>query len=255
MFPIFQSGYRVNYSTETALVKLTNDLFLNTTLGSQSVVVSLDLSAAFDCISHRKLLDRLQDVFNVSDLALKWLESYLINREMFVKVCNEKSDTATITSGVPQGSVLGPLLFITYISPIEQLIKSFNVDQIAYADDLTLYINLSSNNVLNFSKCLEAVSDWLLFNDLLLNPDKSQCLRVGTRHQLKTCADSSMNLCGTLVPYSDTLKLLGVTFDSTLSFDKHVSLICSSAFFKSELCDISENKLMKIQPKLLLLLL
>ena len=149
-------------------MQLTNDLFSNTTLGSPSVVISLDLSAAFDCISHQKLLDRLHNVFNVSNLALKWLESYLNYRQMFVKVCNEKSETTNITCGVPQGSVLGPLLFIAYIAPIEQLIRSFDdVKQIAYADDLTLYINLKSNCMLNFSECLNALNDWLLFNDLL----------------------------------------------------------------------------------------
>ena len=85
---------------------------------------------------------------------------------------------------------------------------------------------------MNFCEYLNAVNDWLLFNDLLLNPDKSQCLRVGTRQQLKACTDSSVDVCGTLVPCSDSLKLLGVTLDSMLNFDKHVSLICSSAFFQ-----------------------
>ena len=128
---------------------------------------------AFDCISHVELLDRLCDVFNVSGVALKWLESYLTGRSFFVKVGNEASGISQITSGVPQGSVLGPLLFIAYITPIEHLTKSYGVQQISYADDLTLYINLKFGSQSLLSQCLCAVRDWLLHNDLLLNPDKS----------------------------------------------------------------------------------
>jgi len=231
-FPTLQSGYCANFSTETALVKLTNDLFANAGLGSPSAVLSLDMSAAFDCISHQKLVDRFRDVFNVSGLALNWLKSYLCDRTFCVKVGGEKSSVSNISSGVPQGSVLGPLLFIVYIAPIEHLVNSFScVQQISYADDLTLYMNLKSGTVSNFKLCVNAVRDWLLFNDLLLNPDKSQCMKVGTRQKLGAFSDPSLDVCGTLVPYSESLKLLGATFDSTLSFDKHISSVCSSCFY------------------------
>jgi hypothetical protein len=150
---------------------------------------------------------------------------------MFVKVGGEQSSSVRVDSGVPQGSVLGPLLFITYISPIEHLIRMFGVGQIAYADDVTLCINLKSSSISVLCQCLSAISDWFLFNDLMLNPDKSQCLKVGTRSQVKSFTDSSLNICNVIVPFADTLTLLGVTFDSVLSFDNHISNTCSAASY------------------------
>jgi len=126
---------------------------------------------------------------------------------------------------------LGPLFFITYISPIEHLINMFNVGQIAYADDATLFINLESSSLAVLSKCLSSLSDWFLFNDLMLNPDKSQCLKSGTRQQVKSNCVSTLNICDVIVPFSDTITVLGVTFDCSLNFDKQISSICSAASY------------------------
>ena len=150
---------------------------------------------------------------------------------MFVKVGDKCSDTCKILSGVPQGSVLGPLLFIAYITPIEHLIKSFDVSHVAYADDLTLYVNLQSGPQSNLRCCLNSVNDWFLFNDLLLNPDKSQCLIVGTRHQVRSCINQSFDICGVAVPCTDSVKLLGVTIDNTLDFERHISDVCSATSY------------------------
>ena len=232
--PEFQSGFRPQHSTETSLTKLTSDLLSSTASGYPSLVVSLDLSAAFDCISHNKLLCRLQDNFGLCDKSLKWINSYLLDRTMFVKVQNEVSTNIDVVRGVPQGSVLGPLLFIAYISPVERLITSFQVCQIAYADDLTLYINLESDVFVKLVTCVNAVRDWFMFNDLLLNPEKSQCLQVGTRQQIKTCPHPDLVIGNLLVSRSDDIKLLGVTFDNCLRFNKHISEICSTTSFHTK---------------------
>jgi hypothetical protein len=150
---------------------------------------------------------------------------------MFVKFCNDVSQSSTISCGVPQGSVLGPLLFITYIAPIESLIANFSIDHIAYADDLTLYVKLQSHSLLNLSNCLSCVKDWFVHNDLLLNPDKSQCLIVGTRNQVSVSCAPLVQISGEPVQSSDSLKLLGVTFDTHLSFEKHITDICKASFF------------------------
>ena len=143
----------------TSLTKLASDLLSSTASGYPSLVVSLDLFAAFDCISHNKLLCRLQDNFGLCDKSLKWINSYLSDRTMFVKVQNEVSTNIDVVRGVPQGSVLGPLLFIAYISPVERLITYFQVCQIAYADDLTLYLNLNSDVFVNLVTCVNSVRD------------------------------------------------------------------------------------------------
>src|SRR5206468_10200860 len=106
------------------LAKVTNDVFRSVDSGSPSVLVALDLSASFDCVSHDKLLCRLADDFSVSNLAHTWLASYLSGRTHFVKVDDGVSDTIPVSCGVPQGSVLGPLLFTTYVSPIQRVIES-----------------------------------------------------------------------------------------------------------------------------------
>ena len=182
-YSTFQSAYRPRHSTETAIIKITNDLLSSTSTGSPSVVATLDLSAAFDCVNHNKLIVRLGDDFGVGGLALDWVTSYLGNRSQYVKVGQESSKTVSVLAGVPQGSVLGPLLFTVYIAPIEQLINSFGLKYIAYADDITLYINLCGcvNTVLHrLSGCSKAIETWLMFHDLQLNPAKSELLLVGT---------------------------------------------------------------------------
>ena len=233
-FSTLQSAYRALHSTETTLARVTNDVFRSIDSGSPSILVALDLSAAFDCVSHGKLLHRLANDFGVNNVAFAWLASYLSGRTHFVKVDSSVSDTVSVNCGVPQGSVLGPLLFTTYISPVQRVIQSFDVNHVAYADDLTLYVNLQSDvkSSLSFiSKCTNAVSNWFMLNDLLLNPSKSEALFVGTRQQLKLVSSGKVTIAGTSIQPASHVKLLGVTFDCNLNFNEHVADVCKSTFY------------------------
>lgn len=120
VFDPFQSGLCSFHSTETALVKVVNDLLLSCDTGSLSLLLLLDLSSAFDTISHNLLISRLSDV-GISVTALSWFSSYLHDRQFYISVQNSRSSTAPVKQGVPQGSVPGPLLFIIYILPWPQL--------------------------------------------------------------------------------------------------------------------------------------
>ena len=111
-----QSAYRPGHSTETALLKVVNDLFLSLNKGNISVLALLDFSSAFDTIDHTILVHRLHTDFGFTDTVLQWFSSYLTDRTHYVSLCNHCSDFAPVHSGVPQGSVLGPILLYYYIN-------------------------------------------------------------------------------------------------------------------------------------------
>ena len=113
-----QSAYRENHNTETALLKIMNDLLCDSDFGNIFILVLLDLSAAFDTIDHQILLDRLNIIFVLSGCVLDWFKSYLTNRTQCISVNNSLFDSATISYRVPRGSILGSLLYTIYTTPL-----------------------------------------------------------------------------------------------------------------------------------------
>ena len=148
-FNHLQSAYRPFHSTETALLQTFDNTFHSADLSQPTLLVSLDLSAAFDTIDHATLLSRLSTSFGVHGTALAWLTSYLTNRSQTVRMGSVSSNPSNFSSGVPQGSVLGPILFSLYISPIGQIVSNFGLAHQQYADDSQLYISLKGNNVID----------------------------------------------------------------------------------------------------------
>ena len=201
-----------------------------------TVLVSLDLSAAFDVIDHRILLSRLQHSFGISGTALAWLRSYLTDRRQFVRAGHASSHITLCPTGVPQGSVLGPLLFSCYTSPISSIVSSFNMHIQQYADDTQVFLALSANNLTaqltNFTTCLDALHAWLSYNGLSLNASKSEAILFGTHQRLRRFPIiPSITVAGTTVPLSDSIKTLGVILDKNLSFRAHTSAVCRSAYY------------------------
>ena len=150
-----------------------------------------------------------------------------------MKLGNHSSSPVELLAGVPQGSVLEHLHFTTYTSPLSNIIHGFEVSFHQYADDTSLFSILSSDSMSdelrNLRKCTDAINDWHLVNFLQLNPQKSKIMFIGTPVRLKTMSPpTSINVAGTLLPSSTTLKLLGVTFDSRLSFKEHSAYIIKS---------------------------
>jgi len=183
----FQSAYRKFHSTETALLRIQNDLLLSINRQKVSALVLLDLSAAFDTIDHNILLSRLSSHFGITGSALNLLTSYLTNRSMSVVINSTLSPSSSVNTGVPQGSVLGPLLFSLYTSPISSIFSNSPVSFHLYADDTQLYLSFSASDSTHslsiLSSTLDSVHSWLTVNRLTVNPSKTEYLLIGTPQQ------------------------------------------------------------------------
>ena len=180
-FNRFQSAYRRGFSTETAILRMLNDVYSAADDRRRLMIVLLDLSAAFDTIDISTLLARLEHTFGISGSALLWLKTYLEGRTQYVRVGSDRSSAVSCEHGIPQGSVLGPMLFATYIAPIAGVISSFGIHHTQYADDTQLYIELrDSDTVPRLNDCFRSVHNWFAENGLALNPDKSEVIVIGT---------------------------------------------------------------------------
>ena len=135
-----QSAYRYGHSTETALLKVQNDILRAMDSKKVTVILLLDLSAAFDTISHTKLIKRLRDRVGIRGKALDWFISYLKDRKQSVGINKEKSAPRFLILGLPQGSLLGPILFAIYTLPLADILKKQGVRYHLYADDTQIYV-------------------------------------------------------------------------------------------------------------------
>jgi len=180
LLPSLQSGFRPGHSTETAILHVTSELLMAVDHGDFAALILLDLSAAFDTVDHDILIERLQTSFGIDGCALKWFQSYLLGRTQYVRRGAVRSLVVHLLCGIPQGSVLGPILFILYTANLVALVHKFSLSPHLYADDTQIYGACSPANVdwflSNVNKCLSVVADWMHSNRLQLNSDKTEFL-------------------------------------------------------------------------------
>ncbi len=235
---LLQSAYCEFHSTESALTKVHNDIMI--AMDNQKVVLLLllDLSAAFDTVDHSILLSRLKTRFGVSGIALQWFESYLTDRSQSVIVQGARSSNRTLRFGVPQGSVLGPILFCAYTAPLGDLLRSHGVDFHFYADDSQVALAFSPDILVDqvnafdqIENCADSVRHWMYQNKLKLNDDKTVFMVLGNKPQVNKVVFDSVIIGDSYIESSDNCVNLGAGFDSSMSMRHHVNVICRSGYY------------------------
>ena len=236
---VCQSAYKVHHSTETALLKVHNDILLAMDQRRVTLLVLLDLSAAFDTVDVSLLLKRLETDFGICGKVLSWLSTYLIGRKQCVLINNIKSGVASVPCGVPQGSVLGPLLFSLYTSPLCSIINEFGLSFHLYADDTQLYVTFDPDNVQSvtsaykrMSECIRKVKDWMYRNKLKLNSDKTEFMVIGREYDVGKVSQDTPEVEDVQIKASHSVRNLGSMFDSHFKMESHVNHICKTAFFQ-----------------------
>ena len=185
-----------------------------------------DLSAAFDTVDHSIMLRRLEISFGIQGAALEWFSSYLTGRSQQVSVHNVMAMSVFLDYGVPQGSVLGPVLFLLYTSDLVELVRSFGLLAHAYADDLQVYchMNVGSEQVMlqRFRDCADSVSRWMSSNRLKLNPSKTELIWFYSGRRQLSFVENGIELFGNRIAPVHTVRDLGVMLDSNMTMSQHV---------------------------------
>ena len=231
LYEVFQSAYRQLHSTETALLRVQSDLLNAVDSHGGAILVLLDLSAAFDTIDHDILLDILSTSFGVRGDVLQWFSSYLKDRSQTVQIGSSFSEEHKLSYGVPQGSVLGPILFTIYTTPLGRIIRNHGLTFHLYADDTQLYIAFKpcsstskSDAIARVEACVEDIRIWMTNNLLKLNDDKTELIVVTSKDDIAKSLNVSVNVGGHCInPSEAPPRNLGVLFDSTCCLDAHVS--------------------------------
>ena len=209
----FQSAYTKFNSTETALLAVHDHIIRAMSQQQVTGLCLLDLSAAFDTIDHTILLHRLKSWFGFTDTVLSWIQSYLSSRSFTVDINGIKSPPSRLLYGVPQGSVLGPLLFILYTTPLSSIISQSSVNHKLYADDTQLFLSFSadafSENILLLQNTISNISSWMASNFLSLNPAKTEFLLIGLPAQLSKIHNPTLTISSntTIQPVSSARNL------------------------------------------------
>ena len=228
-----QSGNRKLHSTETALLYVTDQLLQAMDNKKVSIMVLLDMSKAFDSIRHDILLSKLQNL-DFSQGALDWFQSYLSNRQQCVRIGDAVSKVLPLEFGVPQGSILGPVLFTIYVNDLLSVPK--RCLSASYVDDCKLYLSFSPaelpTSILALNEDLTRISQWCCKNSLLINPDKTKVLAVGLPQLLKKLSSFSITLFDKEITPVPVVKDLGVPLDTRLSYNQHITEIASKCLFK-----------------------
>ena len=218
-----QFGFQRNKNTSDAILEFLENIYESFDENHLYLSVFLDFSKAFDTISHDILINKLEFMGFRGPLLL-WITSYLSNRSQYVEVGGSSSYPLPITIGVPQGSTLGPLLFLLYINDMENCLNNMNI--IHFADDSTLHVKFKrGSNITDIVDSeLTSINTWLLANKLCLNIDKTKYMIFYLKNKPP---DLNISIANTLIGRTDVHKFLGVYIDDKLNFGTHITKLCA----------------------------
>ena len=196
----------------------------------------LDRTAEFDCVDHSLLLKQRQLEFGFVDTVLGWLTSFVTSRTQQVAFDGHMSATTSAEFGVPQGSVLGPLLFVLYTAQLSQVVAAHGLTLHQYTDDCQVYLTTSVSDAptaaSRLADCLDDIATWMSARRLRLNPTKTHVMCLGSKHQVDRITVHSVPVLSTSVNVVDTARDLGVVVDSSLTMSNQVAAVCRAAYFQ-----------------------
>lgn len=231
----YQSGFRSAHSTVSALCHVTDEIIRARDESMVTVLVLLDYSKAFDKIDH-DLMCAKSHYYGFDQTAIKFIKSYLQNRRQIVRVSDTHSSSAFLSTGVPQGSILGPLLFVLYTTDI---LNQISISYHAYADDTQLYhsfnkedLSIAQNEINNNLKNIYSMS---LMHNLTLNPNKCSALVFSGRNDLEITSQIQIKINDEIIPTVKVAKSLGIIFDTSLKFQLQVKKVIQKAYINLKL--------------------
>ena len=235
LHPVNQSAYRKNHSTETALVRIVNDILIAMDNKMCVALVMLDLSAAFDTVSHSILLRRLEEDFGVKGSALVWLESYFSGRTQAVNINGTLSIPRPLTTGMPQGSRIGPTEFPPYTSPLFDIAKKHNIQVHMYADDTQLFVPFKVeeyDEAMNrLEACVAEMRLWLSENHLKLNDEKTEFVVIGQKQLINRIGkEQVIHIGDSMIKATQHAKNIGAMIDCNMDMRMHVNYVARASY-------------------------
>ena len=220
---------------ESALLRLVNDLLDGMENQEVSAVIAIDLSAAFDTVDHDILLDVLHSQYGVCDTALSWVDSYLRPRNCRICVNSTLSSSRELQCSVPQGSCLGPWLYLTYAGTLFDVIPP-SISVFGFADDhiaskrfLPSSVNNELKAIAELEQCALIINNWMHENKLKMNTSKTEFIMFGGKAQLNKCSTKVINIAGDIIQSEKYIRYLGAFLDETLNFKEHIKRKCRTA--------------------------
>ena len=249
LIPVYQSAYRSRYSTEMALVKITNNILWSFEKQNASALIVMDLSATFDMVDHQILLDVLENRYGITGTALSWFRTYLPPR--FCKVCINKSYSKLhdLTFSIPQGSCAGPVTYLVYASTMEDITPP-HICLHGYVDDHGIKNKFDASNRMdetNMINSLVSTTDdikiWMDKKHLKMNGAKREFITFAARKQLPKCETTEITVDNCVIQRESVICYLGAWLDQHLSLKKHITTKCATAMFNIQCIKHIQNTL------------